>query len=343
MPAARVGGSPAAAGSPLRGRRPGEAARRVTEITVVVPVYNAVRYLPRTVPAILAAADRRGDVAVVFVDNHSTDGSREYLAELGHPAVQVLSGNGTISAVRNAGAAERPSRFLSFIDADCLVGPDYFRHAVSAIEESGAAATGSIYQLPEDPHWLERVWFGMHLTDRPQELDYFYGGNFFVERAAFEAVGGFDETLITGEDAELGMRLRAAGYRLFTCPDVSAVHLGNPRTLRHFFRQQVWHSLGMFGTLTARALDRPTAMLALHLLLTLAGIALLAGGTWPFPRSLAAALALQVMVPAATVLFRARQTGRIPPPAHALLLYWLYYWARAYGLLLILLGRDYRK
>jgi glycosyltransferase involved in cell wall biosynthesis len=319
------------------------AAGRVTEITVVVPVYNAACYLPRTVPAILTAAERRGDVEVVFVDNHSTDGSREYLAELGHPAVRVRCANGTIAAVRNAGAAERPSRYLSFIDADCLIPPDYFRHAVAAVEKSGAAATGSIYRLPEDPHWLERVWYGMHLTDRPLEMDYFYGGNFFVARAAFEAVGGFDEALVTGEDAELGMRLRAAGYRLFTCPDVSVVHLGNAKTLRHFFRQQVWHSLGMFGTVTARSLDRPTAMLAAHLLLSLAGIALLVSGTWPAPHALAAALTMQAVVPAATVLFRARQTGRIPPPAHALLLYWLYYWARAYGLLLILRRRDYRK
>jgi hypothetical protein len=85
------------------------------------------------------------------------------------------------------------------------------------------------------------------------------------------------------------MRLRAAGYRLSTCPDVSVVHLGNAKTLRHFFRQQFWHSLSMFGTVTARSLDRPTAMLALHLPLTLAGIALLVSGSWRVRRALAAA------------------------------------------------------
>ena len=45
------------------------------EVSVVMPVFNSMHYLPRTIPPLLSEGRRRGDVEFIFVDNGSTDGS----------------------------------------------------------------------------------------------------------------------------------------------------------------------------------------------------------------------------------------------------------------------------
>jgi cellulose synthase/poly-beta-1,6-N-acetylglucosamine synthase-like glycosyltransferase len=317
-----------------------------TRITVVVPVLNSMRYLPRTAPALLDAARRSGGVRIVYVDNGSTDGSPEYLESLASDLVLVLRRPATtIGSMRNSGARAGVGAYLSFLDSDCAVVPGYFDEAVAALAATGADATGAEVDLPDEPHWIERTLHALHYTGRDRDVVYLNSANFFVARAAFERVGGFREDLRTGEDADIGQRLIAAGLRIRECPRVRAVHLGNPRSLREYYRRSVWHGLGMFATVTPHRIDRPTAMLAVHLAATLAGVATLAAGRGGLGARVAVAVLLQLAVPAATVAFRALQTGRLANVPAAVLLYWLYYWARAQAAWLVLVRRaaDYRR
>ena len=313
-------------------------------VSVVVPVFNSRRFLPQTVPALLAAVRQAGDAEVVFVDNGSTDGSYEFLLALHDERVRVLRWEGrSIGGVRNFGARQATGDFIAFIDADCVIAPDYVESALEALAWTGAAATGCHVQIPAEPHWIEAAWHHTHFVGRDRFVHYLNSGNFFVTRSAFEAVGGFDEALPTGEDAELGQRMTDAGHRIYECRAVEAVHLGNPKSVRQYYRRSVWHALGMFGTVGWKHLDKPTAATFAHLAATLAGVWLLA--TRAFPASLLPALALQLLVPAATVAFRAAQTRRLGHAAPTLALYWLYYWARIQALALIAAGRStrYRK
>ena len=309
-------------------------------VTVVVPVFNAKRYLAKTLPALHTAARRVPGVELVLVDNGSTDGSYEELCAL--DGVRVLRREGTIGAVRNAGARRGTGGHIAFLDADCLVAEDYFERALAVVGTTGAAATGCEVQLPMPAHWIEATWDHLHYVGRDRWVHYLNSANFFVARDAFEAVGGFDEELPTGEDAEIGRRLTEAGYRIFESTAVAAVHLGNPRSVRQFYRRSVWHALGMFGTVGGTRLDKPTGMMAAHLLASIAGVALLASPSAP---RFIAALALQLAVPAATVAFRFAQTRRPGRIIQSIALYWLYYWARIYALALIVARRRdaYRK
>lgn len=320
---------------------------KMGSIAVVIPVYNALRYLPQTVPALLAAAYRSGVGEVIFVDNGSTDGSYEYLAPIVSDRVQVYRlPNATISAVRNYGASCSTGEYLSFLDADCLIPEDYFEKPIAVLQATGAAATGCQYDLPVQAHWIERVWHQLHYTGASKYTHYLNGGNFFVTRSAFDDVNGFDVELLTGEDAEIGKRLLASGHRIYESVDVPAVHLGNPKSLRHHYRRLVWHSLGMFGTVGWQQLDKPTVMMFAHLALTIFGFfLLLSAPVIGWAAGVSALIALQLVVPAATVVFRAMQVRRVPPVLTALFLYWLYYWARLQGVALIITGRDlsYRK
>src|SRR5687768_4479228 len=156
-------------------------------ITVIVPVYNAMRYLPRTMSSLQAAIENHAAAQLLYVDNGSTDGSAEWLEAKG---VMVLRSGTTISATRNIGARAAVSPLLAFVDSDCLIPPDYLCRAEEAMLNPEISACGSRYRLPESPHWLERSWQGIHTQDEGERVvTSLPGSNFVVRRHVFEAVG----------------------------------------------------------------------------------------------------------------------------------------------------------
>ncbi|MGH2625325.1 MAG: glycosyltransferase, partial [Anaerolineales bacterium] len=318
------------------------AARRA--IGVVIPALNAAATIRRCLGAALGALDRwrAGGGEVTVVDNGSTDGTWEMLtAEYGTRVRLLQDRAATVAGLRNRGARVTSGDLLSFIDADCEIGPEYFIHVSEALDGSGADATGAPYSLPNDPHWIERTWHELHVNDQAGAVRWLYGGNLVLQRAAFDAVGGFDEELVTGEDIDLCERLRGRGFRLHQDPRVKTVHLGNPRSLGAFCRQQLWHGLGAWQS--ARGLDKPLVMTVAHGSATVAALTY----SWSSELSPLTALGLvalaQLPVPAATSAFRIIQTRRFANPVASILLYDLYYWCRLVALLLApMLGRKAR-
>lgn len=76
-----------------------------------------------------------------------------------------------------------------------------------------------------------------------------------VRRSAFRQVGGFDESLVTCEDADLCKRLRAAGWTLLSDSRLRNVHLGDPENLRQLFLGELWRGRDSLRT----ALRSPVA------------------------------------------------------------------------------------
>jgi glycosyltransferase involved in cell wall biosynthesis len=298
-----------------------------------------MRYLPTTVPTVLAAAGNTEGIEVIYVDNGSSDGSYEYLAAMS--GCQVLRREKvSIAALRNHGASVASGEYISFLDADCSVGPQYFDDAIDTIRSSGAAATGYEVQLPPAPHWIEATWHRLHAGDSDRNVEWINSANFFISRDIFRRVGGFREDLRTGEDAEIGQRLIRAGYRLWAARRLAVTHLGNPRSLRDFHRQKVWHGLGMFGTVNRDEIDKPTAMMIVHLAASIAGLLVLIGGPFSWPVRGVLAVLLQLLVPSLTVAYRASRGGQVTDVPRAVLLYWIYYWARLEAFLLVLTGKT---
>jgi len=315
----------------------------VESIDVVIPVLNGMAYLERTTPTVLAAARRAGGVTVNYVDNGSIDGTLVYLESFAHEGVRIHHFRGkSIGGMRNYGARVGSADYLSFIDADCAIPERYFEDALSTIQTTGAAATGCEAHAPDAPHWIEATWHALHYVGVDRDVHYLNSANFFIQRAAFDRVGGFREDLKTGEDAEIGQRITEAGLRIRECTRVHAVHFGNPKSIGAFYRRTVWHGLGMFGTVNSRRFDKPTMMMALHLILTIGGIASLALLPLAFGWRVAVAVACQLIAPALTLAHRARQTKRVPRIDVAIFLYWLYYWARLQAVWIVATGRTHR-
>jgi hypothetical protein len=98
----------------------------------------------------------------------------------------------------------------------------------------------------------------------------------------------------------------------------------------------------MFETVNRRRLDKPTMMMAAHLMATLFGLAATLVASWAWPWRVAAFVALQLLAPAVTVAHRIRQTSTVPRLDSALILYWFYYWARLQAFAVVAIGQSDR-
>lgn len=106
-------------------------------VSVIIPVYNAERYLARCLDSIIAQSLKGFEI--IAVDDGSSDGSaeilRQYSARHGNLQIKTQVNQG-ISAARNAGIGDAMGKFVMFVDNDDTVNEDYLASFVSAIEDS---------------------------------------------------------------------------------------------------------------------------------------------------------------------------------------------------------------
>lgn len=157
---------------------------------------------------------------IVYVDSASTDGSVERARSLGAEVIELdLSVPFTAARARNAGLTalargpEVPT-FIQFIDGDCELREGWMPAARQVLDASPdvVAVCGrrrerhpqaSGYNLLCDLEW-----------DTPVGLAKSFGGDVLIRTAPVLAVGGYRESLIAGEEPELSLRLRRAGWKI---------------------------------------------------------------------------------------------------------------------------------
>lgn len=160
----------------------------------------------------------RDAARVVYVDSGSTDGSVALARELGAEVVD-LSRPFTAARARNAGfralrAAAPDLAYVQFVDGDCELREGWMPAARAFLEAhpGHAVVCGRRRERhPEASLWnrlCDREW------DTPVGEAKYCGGDSLMRIAALEAVGGWRDDLIAGEEPELCVRLRAAGWRV---------------------------------------------------------------------------------------------------------------------------------
>lgn len=107
------------------------------EISFIIPVYNAEKYLARCLDSVLAALDGyKGEI--ILVDNKSTDGSLKIMRKYQHnwqKVIRIIKCNTKgASAARNKGVEAAHGKYIWFIDAD-----DYIANHVAIIKLSTKA------------------------------------------------------------------------------------------------------------------------------------------------------------------------------------------------------------
>ncbi len=129
----------------------------MSEISVIVPVYNAEKYIHRCVDSILGQT--YADFELILVDDGSPDNCGaicdEYAAKDSRVVV-IHQQNGGLSAARNAGIdwafAHSDSQWLSFIDSDDWVHPEYLQRLLDAALEHDVSVSICGYAETSGPN-----------------------------------------------------------------------------------------------------------------------------------------------------------------------------------------------
>jgi GT2 family glycosyltransferase len=157
---------------------------------------------------------------IVYVDSGSTDGSIEYAREHDVDVVDLdASAPFTAARARNAGFDRLETLapdvdLVMFVDGDCEVHPDWLPTAQRFLVEHGDYGIvcgrrrerrpgSSVYNYLCDVEWNTPVGDASAC-----------GGDALMQAKAFASVEGFNPALIAGEEPELCVRLRAAGWKI---------------------------------------------------------------------------------------------------------------------------------
>lgn len=176
--------------------------------SIIIPAFDEEKYLPKCIASIRAAEKALGEpVEIVVGDNISRDRTREVARELGAKVVEVP--DKCISIVRNRAADQATGKYLAFIDADDYMSENMLVEIKKAME-SGKYIGGGTANLKSD-----RWSLGIFLTGLLLVLPVPFTGIslflFYTTREAYDAIGGWNETMKASEDWDFGYRLRKLG------------------------------------------------------------------------------------------------------------------------------------
>ena len=178
-------------------------------VSVVVPTKDRAAVLPAAVASVLGQT--YPDLELLVVDDGSTDGTADVLAELAasDPRVRTFhQPNAGVSAARNHGLREAKGRLVAYLDSDNTWVPTFVATMVGTLAATGARAGYAGSEL--------RSGDRLEYRGRPHDHEVLLERNYIDcitlvhERTLIDEVGGFDETLPRVVDWDLLLRLSAA-------------------------------------------------------------------------------------------------------------------------------------
>ncbi len=183
-------------------------------VSVVIIGRNEGDRLAQCLDSVAAMAFPAEQLAVIYADSGSTDGSRELAASHGAKVVHVPAGAKTAARGRNAGLALVDSPYALFLDGDTRIDPHFLAQALAFIEKRPdvAGVCGDRRERAPGDSVYNRV-LDLEWNGPLGEIGYF-GGDVLVRVAALRQVGCYRESLVAGEEPELCHRLRGAGYKI---------------------------------------------------------------------------------------------------------------------------------
>ncbi len=220
-------------------------------VSVVIPTFNRCRLLRRAVASVLAQTQPTDEIIVV--DDGSTDGTREMVAEQFPAAIYRFQPNAGVSAARNRGIRVAAGQWIAFLDSDDEWRPAKLERQLAALERH--------------PDYLlchcDEIWYRAGRRVNPGRRHKKAGGWIFdrclplcaispsaalVRRSVFDEVGLFDESLEACEDYDFWLRF---------CARFPVLYVDEPLVIKHGGREdQLSASVWGLDRYRIRALEK---------------------------------------------------------------------------------------
>jgi GT2 family glycosyltransferase len=257
----------------------------VPHVAVVIPIGGADPHLEAQLAAVLGQP-APFEFEVVLSVNSSVptvvDFVSRIVSQIDDRRVRIVDSSAKRSAAhaRNIGAAASTAPLIAFCDADDEVAPAWLENLVRGVDArhaTGGMLDETRFAIPRQQKWRPPATPGALPTFL--RAPYLVTANMAVDRAVFERVGGFEETLIRGEDIAFSWALTRAGVALVWVPD-AIVHYRHRRGVKALLRQHYLYGKGMSQVLTRHGVPDGTDGRVPQ------GVGLLRPNGQPSPRSL---------------------------------------------------------
>lgn len=194
------------------------------ELSIVIIGRNEEASIGKCVEAALKAAAEIGGADVLYVDSHSTDNTVAEVKRYGID-VKVLDRDLRLSpsAARHFGSRKVMGEYVLFLDADTLIYTGFLPLALEELRKN-PTLVGINGRIDDTTETGEHVYDIDEVCEEPQYVKWLRGPCCLYRRAALLDVGSFDPELASEEEAELGLRLIRAGWKLKMIPVPMAHH-----------------------------------------------------------------------------------------------------------------------
>lgn len=237
-------------------------AQSIPDMSIVLVCWNNNQYLEPCLRS-LYASPLRARFETLVVDNGSTDGSQQMLAE-NFPQVQLIqnSENVGLSRASNQGIQASHGRYVLLLNNDTIVNGESFDTMVEFMDshpdagavggrllnpdgsfQSGYASFSSFTQeFLIASNLGEHFWSGYpsHGTsNRVRVVDWLSSACLLLRRTALDQVGLLDEQyFVYGDETDLQYRLKHSGWKVYYLPNVTIIHYGG-RSLNRWRRRML--------------------------------------------------------------------------------------------------------
>lgn len=184
-------------------------------VSVIIPTYNYGRFIERAIRSVLNQTYQ--DYEIIVVDDGSTDNTEDVVKRIGNDRIRYINHvtNKGGNAARNSGIRAATGEYIAFLDSDDEWLPEKLDKQIHLFANS-AEMVGLIYtglnvidvtnnkplyqELPESRgHIFNLLLTGNYITGG--------GSSAMIKRECFESVGFFDETLPSGQEWEMILRI----------------------------------------------------------------------------------------------------------------------------------------
>ncbi len=123
---------------------------RKTMVSIIVPAYNAEKYIGQTAACVLAQT--HADWELLIVDDGSADGTRDAIKRMTDARIRLIvpKERGGAAKARNAGLCEAKGRYIAFLDADDIWKPDKLEKELQFMRKNDAGFVFTAYEYADE-------------------------------------------------------------------------------------------------------------------------------------------------------------------------------------------------
>lgn len=209
-----------------------------TEFDAILIGRNEGARLPRAIEAFVGKARR-----IVYVDSGSRDDSVAKARAVGADVVELDPARPfTAARARNEGFAALgpdPAPFVSFMDGDCIIDPEWPKTALHFLATTPSAGLVHGHSQEEAPDGSIYNWLTNWEWKKPVGPASSGIGAFMARSDVFAQTGGFRDTMIAAEDDELFFRIRGLGWETWCIAEPMCRHDVNLHRFMPWFRRMI--------------------------------------------------------------------------------------------------------